>query len=92
MKQKSQAAPVKNTEKEKEQAKKSAAAKKDKKRVEEIELKINRLEQKKESIEIIMANEDFYKKSKEETSKTLDGYHALCKELNDLFIEWEKSS
>ncbi|MCX6179384.1 MAG: ABC-F family ATP-binding cassette domain-containing protein [Chlorobiales bacterium] len=80
------------TEKEKEQAKKSAAAKKDKKRIEEVEQKINRLEQKKESIETMMANEDFYKKSQEETAKILEGYHTLCNELNLLFAEWEQNS
>jgi ATP-binding cassette subfamily F protein 3 len=80
------------TEKEKEQAKKSAAAKKDKKRIEEVEQKINRLEQKKESIETMMATEDFYKKSQEETAKILEGYHTLCNELNLLFAEWEQNS
>ena len=91
-KQKSQAAPAKAAEKEKEQAKKSTAVKKDKKRMDEVEHKINQLEQKKESIETIMANEDFYKKSQEETNKTLAGYHALCKELNALFAEWEEGT
>jgi len=91
-KQKSQAAPAKAVEKEREQAKKSATAKKDKKRMDEVEHTINQLEQKKESIETIMANEDFYKKSQEETNKTLEGYHALCKELNALFAEWEAGS
>ncbi len=60
--------------------------------MDEVEHKINQLEQKKESIETIMANEDFYKKSQEETNKTLAGYHALCKELNALFAEWEAGS
>jgi len=91
--QKKQATPTtQSSQKEQEEARKSAAAKKDKKRIEEIEQKINKLEQKKESLETIMANEDFYKKSQEETAKTLDGYHALCKELNALFEEWEKIS
>ena len=87
-KQKSQSTAAK----EKEQTKKSAATRKNKKRIDEIEQKINRLEQKKESIETIMATEDFYKKSKEENAKVLDGYHALCNELNALFAEWEKIS
>ena len=39
-----------------------------------------------------MATEDFYKKSKEENANILDDYHSLCKELNTLFAEWEKSS
>ncbi|MBV5304875.1 MAG: ABC-F family ATP-binding cassette domain-containing protein [Chlorobium sp.] len=91
VKQKSQAAPPKIAEKEQEQAKKTAASKKDKKRIDEIEQKINRLEQKKESLETVMATEDFYKKSQQETTKTLDGYHALCNELNALFAEWEKA-
>ncbi len=91
-KQKNQRTVTKTTEKEKEQAKKSAASTKNKKRIDEIEQKINRLEQKKESIETIMATEDFYKKSKEENAKVLDGYHALCNELNALFAEWEKVS
>jgi ATP-binding cassette subfamily F protein 3 len=90
-KQKSQAAQPKIAEKEQEQAKKTAASKKDKKRIDEIEQKINRLEQKKESLETVMATEDFYKKSQQETTKTLDGYHALCNELNALFAEWEKA-
>ncbi len=91
-KQKNQSTAAKTTEKEKEQAKKSAASKKNKKKIDEIEQKINRLEQKKESIETIMATEDFYKKSKEENAKVLDGYHALCNELNALFVEWETVS
>jgi len=91
-KQKSQSTASKTTEKEKDQAKKSAASRKNKKRVDEIEQKINRLEQRKESIETIMATEDFYKKSKEENANILDDYHSLCKELNTLFAEWEKSS
>jgi ATP-binding cassette subfamily F protein 3 len=60
--------------------------------MDEVEHKINQLEQKKESIETIMANEDFYQKSQNETAKILDGYHALCKELNALFAEWEAGS
>jgi len=91
-KQKSLRTVAKTTEKENEQAKKSAASKKNKKLIEEIEQKINRLEQKKESIETIMATEDFYKKSKEENATILDSYHALCRELNALFAEWEKIS
>ncbi len=91
-KQKSLRTVAKTTEKENEQAKKSAASKKNKKLIEEIEQKINRLEQKKESIETIMATEDFYKKSKEENATILDSYHALCSELNALFAEWEKIS
>ena len=90
--QKKQSAPPQVSEKEKEQTKKTSAAKKDKKRIEEIEQKINRLEQKKESLETMMATEDFYKKSQEETAKTLDGYHTLCNELNTLFAEWEQNS
>ncbi|WP_076789071.1 ABC-F family ATP-binding cassette domain-containing protein [Chlorobium sp. KB01] len=90
--QKSQAATQTITEKDKEQAKKSAAAKKDKKRTEEIEQKINRLEQQKESIETVMATEDFYKKSQKETDSILEGYHKLCAELNLLFAEWEEIS
>jgi ATP-binding cassette subfamily F protein 3 len=91
-KQKSQSTAAKTAEKEKVQVKKTATSTKNKKRVDEIEQKINRLEQKKESIETIMATEDFYKKSKEENAKILDGYHALCNELNALFSEWEKVS
>ncbi|EAT59171.1 ribosomal protection-like ABC-F family protein [Chlorobium ferrooxidans] len=90
--QKTQAATQTITEKDKEQAKKSAAAKKDKKRIEEIEQKINRLEQQKESIETVMATEDFYKKSQKETDSILEGYHKLCAELNLLFAEWEQLS
>jgi ATP-binding cassette subfamily F protein 3 len=90
--QKTQSAPQKSTEKEHEQAKKSAAAKKEIKKIAEIEQKINRLEQQKESIETVMANEDFYKKSQKETENILEGYHKLCKELNLLFAEWEQLS
>ncbi len=90
--QKKQSAPPQVIEKEKEQTKKTTAAKKDKKRIEEIEQKINRLEQKKESLETMMATEDFYKKSQQETAKILDGYHTLCNELNTLFAEWEQKS
>lgn len=90
--QKTQSSAPKISEKEKEQAKKSSAAKKDKKRIEEVEQKINRLEQQKESIETVMANEDFYKKSQQETDKILEGYHKLCGELNLLFAEWEEIS
>ena len=80
------------TEKEKEQAKKTAADKKDKKRIAEVEQKINQLEQKKESLETMMATEDFYKKSQEENAKILEEYHALCNELNALFAVWEQNS
>ncbi len=91
-KQKSQSAPAKSVEKEKELSKTTAASKKDKKRIAEVEQKINRLEQRKESLETMMATEDFYKKSQQENTKTLDGYHSLCNELNTLFAEWEKIS
>ena len=80
------------TEKEKAQAEKSASAKKDKKKIEELELKINQLEKKKESVETIMATEDFYKKSQDENAKVLDGYHKLCSELSAVFAEWERYS
>ncbi len=90
--QKKQSAPPQVSEKEKEQTRKTSAAKKDKKKIEEIEQKINRLEQKKESLETMMATEDFYKKSQEETAKILEGYHTLCNELNTLFAEWEQKS
>jgi len=90
--QKSQSTPAKATEKDQEQAKQNAASKKNKKRIDEIEQKINRLEQQKEAMETVMATEDFYKKSQEETAKTLDSYHALCNELNRLFAEWEKGA
>ena len=90
--QKNQSTPAKATEKEQEQAKQNAASKKNKKRIDEIEQKINRLEQQKEAMETVMATEDFYKKSQEETAKTLDSYHALCNELNRLFAEWEKGA
>jgi len=90
--QKSQSTPAKATEKDQEQAKQNAASKKNKKRIDEIEQKINRLEQQKEAMETLMATEDFYKKSQEETAKTLDSYHALCNELNRLFAEWEKGA
>ena len=90
--QKKQSTTPKISEKEIEQTKKNVAVKKDKKRIEEIEQKINRLEHKKESLETMMATEDFYKKSQEETGKVLDGYHTLCNELNTLFAEWEQNS
>ena len=80
------------TEKEKEQAKKTAADKKDKKKIAEVEQKINQLERKKESLETMMATEDFYKKSQEENAKILEEYHALCNELNALFAVWEQNS
>ncbi|MEI6846482.1 MAG: ABC-F family ATP-binding cassette domain-containing protein [Chlorobiaceae bacterium] len=91
--QTTQVAPqAKNSVKEKEQVKNISSAKKDKKKIEAIEQKINRLEQQKESIETIMANEDFYKKSQRETEKILEEYHKLCNELNVLFAEWEQAS
>ncbi|MEI8185636.1 MAG: ABC-F family ATP-binding cassette domain-containing protein [Chlorobiaceae bacterium] len=90
--QKEQSTPIKVTEKEKAQAEKSASAKKDKKKIEELELKINQLEKKKESVETIMATEDFYKKSQDENAKVLDGYHKLCSELSAVFAEWERYS
>ena len=89
--QKPQAAAPKSSTKS-EESKKITPAKKDRRKIEEIEQKINRLEQQKEKLEAIMANEDFYKKSQEETTKTLDSYHALSSELNQLFAEWEKAS
>ena len=90
--QKGQSAPVKVTEKEKVQAEKSASAKKDKKKIDELELKINQLEKKKESVETMMATEDFYKKSQNENAKVLDEYHKLCSELSAVFAEWERYS
>ena len=90
--QKGQSAPVKVTEKEKVQAEKSASAKKDKKKIDELELKINQLEKKKESLETMMATEDFYKKSQNENAKVLDEYHKLCSELSAVFAEWERYS
>jgi len=90
--QKKQSVQTNITEKEKEQAKKTAADKKDKKKIAEVEQKINQLERKKESLETMMATEDFYKKSQEETAKILEGYHTLCNELNSLFAVWEQTS
>ena len=90
--QKGQSTPVKVTEKEKVQAEKNASAKKNKKKIEELELKINQLEKKKESVETMMATEDFYKKSQNENAKVLDEYHKLCSELSAVFAEWERYS
>ncbi|MEI8032120.1 MAG: ABC-F family ATP-binding cassette domain-containing protein [Chlorobiaceae bacterium] len=90
--QKPQQAAPKSSPKASEENKKSGSAKKDHRKIEEIEQKINRLEQQKEKLEAVMANEDFYKKSQAETTKTLDTYHALSAELNQLFAEWEKAS
>ncbi|ABB23381.1 ribosomal protection-like ABC-F family protein [Pelodictyon luteolum] len=67
------------------------AAKKDRKKIEAIEKEINRLEQEKERMETLMANEDFYMKSQAETAATLEGYHALSAELEQMFSDWEKA-
>ena len=69
--QKKQSTTPKISEKEIEQTKKNVAVKKDKKRIEEIEQKINRLEHKKESLETMMATEDFYKKARRKLVKCL---------------------
>jgi ATP-binding cassette subfamily F protein 3 len=67
------------------------AAKKDRKKIEAIEKEINRLEQEKERMETLMANEDFYMKSQAETAATLERYHALSAELEQMFSDWEKA-
>lgn len=76
----------------KREAKKTGPASGNKRKIEEIERKINLLEKKKESIESLMANEDFYKKSSDETTATLETYHETCRELDALFSEWERHS
>ncbi|NTW81917.1 MAG: ABC-F family ATP-binding cassette domain-containing protein [Chlorobiaceae bacterium] len=87
--QKKQSPPADAT-KGKTEEQKSGQPGRNKKKIEEIERKINLLEKKKESLETLMANEDFYKKSREETTATLDTYHAACRELDYLFVEWEQ--
>ncbi|NTV99619.1 MAG: ABC transporter ATP-binding protein, partial [Chlorobiaceae bacterium] len=76
--------------KAKPDTKKTAPSTGKKRKIEEIEHKINQLEKKKESLETVMANEDFYKKSSEETTGTLETYHTACRELEALFAEWER--
>ena len=82
--------PPPTAEKGKTETPKSAPPAGNKKKIAEIEQKINLLEKKKESLETSMAEEDFYKKSKEESSRTMDAYHAVCRELDTLFAEWER--
>ncbi|NTW84269.1 MAG: ABC-F family ATP-binding cassette domain-containing protein [Chlorobiaceae bacterium] len=82
--------PPASAEKKKTEALKSAPPAGNKKKIAEIEQKINLLEKKKESLETSMTEEDFYKKSKEESSRTMDAYHAVCRELDTLFAEWER--
>ncbi|NQU45930.1 MAG: ABC-F family ATP-binding cassette domain-containing protein [Chlorobium sp.] len=62
---------------------------KDPKKMASIEQEINRLEQEKERTETLMATEDFYKKSQNETAKVLEEYHALSGKLEKLFADWE---
>jgi ATP-binding cassette subfamily F protein 3 len=42
-------------------------------------------------METLMANEDFYMKSQAETAATLERYHALSAELEQMFSDWEKA-
>jgi ATP-binding cassette, subfamily F, member 3 len=87
--QKKQPAPAVRA-KVKNEAKKTGPPAVNKRKIEEIEQKINLLEKKKESMEAFMATEDFYKKSKEETASTLNTYHEACRALEALFAEWER--
>lgn len=87
---KTQAAAAKSREIPK--AKPAPPAKKNHRKIESIEKSIQALEQKKEAMESVMASEEFYRKSPEETKKTLDEYHSLGSELDRLFAEWEKAA
>lgn len=88
--QKTQAAAAKN--REIPQPKPAQPQKKNYRKIESIEKSIQELEQKKEALESVMASEEFYRKSPEETKKTLDEYHSLGSELERLFAEWEKAA
>lgn len=68
------------------------AKKVDAKKVAAIEKEINRLEQEKERLETVMAEEDFYRKSQEESAALLDEYHKLGARLDSLFADWEAAS
>jgi len=87
--QKTQAAAAKN--REIPQAKPATPPKKNHRKIESIEKSIQALEQKKEALESVMASEEYYRKSPEETKKTLDEYHGIGSELDRLFAEWEKA-
>ncbi|NTU96869.1 MAG: ABC-F family ATP-binding cassette domain-containing protein [Chlorobiaceae bacterium] len=90
--QKKRQAPPSSPGQAKTVTKKTVPSVGNKKKIEEIEKKINLLEKKKESLETLMAEEDFYRKSSEETSGTLESYHTACMELDSLFEEWERHS
>ncbi len=88
--QKTQAAAAKS--REIPQPKPAPPPKKNHRKIESIEKSIQELEQKKEALESVMASEEFYRKSPEETKKNLDEYHSLGSELDRLFAEWEKAA
>jgi len=85
--QKAEAATVK--ERAAQPAKPATAPKRNHRKIESIEKSIQSLEQKKESLETLMATDDFYRCSPEENKRTLEDYHSVSAELDRLFSEWE---
>jgi len=67
----------------------AAAPRKNHRKIESIEKNIQALEQKKESLESLMASEEFYRRSPTENKNTLEEYHSVSAELDRLFTEWE---
>jgi len=86
---KAKAAAAKAPEAKKPTGQAKAKKNKDSKKIAAIEQEINRLEQEKERMETLMATEDFYRKSQNETAKVLEEYHGLSAKLEKLFADWE---
>lgn len=66
-------------------------AKKNQQKIEATEKSIQELERKKEELELLMASEEFYRRSPEENRDTLDNYRRISTELDRLFAEWEEA-
>ncbi|MWV54648.1 ABC-F family ATP-binding cassette domain-containing protein [Chlorobium phaeovibrioides] len=86
---KAKSAATKAPEAKKPTGRAKAEKQKDPKKIAALEKEINRLEQDKERMETLMATEDFYRKSQNETAKVLEEYHALSEKLEKLFADWE---
>ncbi len=60
-------------------------------KAEKLEKKIHGLEEQKREYETTMGSPDFYSLPEEETRKTVDRYHELCKTIEQLYAEWESA-
>jgi ATP-binding cassette subfamily F protein 3 len=61
------------------------------KKIEAVEREIHRIEEQKKQFEALMSSDTFYSNPAQETQKTVDAYHLLCRELDALYLCWEEA-